>query len=90
MENDYKIIEEIILPNTTENKDNIKNQQSPPEHQGGEEEKKTEEKKIKKSNGENNPLEIILKKICFSKKYDRPTKKIPIEILQNQLIKLVV
>ena len=43
-----------------------------------------------KSNGENNPLEIILKKICFSKKYERPTKKIPIEILQNQLIKLVV
>ncbi len=47
-------------------------------------------KMMLKSNGENNPLEIILKKICFSKKYERPTKKIPIEILQNQLIKLVV
>ena len=47
-------------------------------------------KMMLKSNGENNPLEIILKKICFSKKYERPTKKIPNEILQNQLIKLVV
>ena len=43
-----------------------------------------------KFNGKNNPLEIILKKIYYPKKYGRSAGKIPIEILKQQSIKLII
>ena len=81
LQSNYTILEEIILPNTAENKnkDNKTNQQSPPEQQVIIEQKKNEEKKPKKDNEENKE----------NKKMNKNKKQVKVSSKSDNVIKEV-